>query len=74
MPNYDFDWQWNYEFAETMKVQAGTQFIVRSVHDNSAANPDNPDPTLDVHWGEKRATTRWSSTSTPTPSTLKLST
>ena len=52
VPNYDFDWQWNYEFAEIMKVQAGTTLIVRSVHDNSAANPDNPDPTRDVHWGE----------------------
>jgi hypothetical protein len=52
VPDYDFDWQWNYEFVEPMKVPAGTVFIVRSVHDNSADNPDNPDPTVDVTWGD----------------------
>ncbi len=52
VPKYDFDWQWNYEFAEPMKVPAGSELIVRSVHDNSAGNPDNPDPTVDVGWGD----------------------
>ncbi len=52
VPDFDFDWQWNYEFAEPMKVPAGTELIVRSVHDNSASNPNNPDPTIDVTWGD----------------------
>ena len=24
---------------------------MRSVHDNSAENPNNPNPNVDVHWG-----------------------
>ena len=51
MPNYDFNWQLNYDFVEPMKAPTGTQFIMRSVHDNSADNPNNPDPTKDVKWG-----------------------
>ena len=33
-------------------MPAGSVFIVRSVHDNSANNADNPDPTADVSWGD----------------------
>lgn len=51
VPNFDFDWQLTYEFKEPWQAPAGTEFIMRSVHDNSADNPDNPDPTQDVHWG-----------------------
>jgi hypothetical protein len=51
VPNYDFNWQLTYEFAEPWKAPAGTQFIMRSVHDNSENNPFNPDPTKNVKWG-----------------------
>lgn len=51
VPNYDFNWQLTYEFAEPYRAPAGTKFRMESVHDNSANNPHNPDPTVDVHWG-----------------------
>lgn len=51
VPEYDFDWQYTYPFVEPFKAPRGTEFIMRSVHDNSAANPNNPDPTVDVSWG-----------------------
>ena len=51
VPNYDFNWQLTYEFAEEYHAPAGTVFTMRSTHDNSEGNPFNPDPTVDVHWG-----------------------
>ena len=51
MPVYDFDWQFTYPFVEPWKIPKGTKIIMRSVHDNSAENPNNPDPTKDVKWG-----------------------
>lgn len=51
VPNYDFNWQLTYEFAEPRMVPRGTVFKMVSHHDNSADNPFNPDPTKDVHFG-----------------------
>ncbi len=51
VPEYDFNWQLTYEFEEAWKAPKGTEFIMRSVHDNSAENPNNPNPNVDVHWG-----------------------
>jgi len=51
VPNYDFNWQLSYEFAEPRSVPAGTIFKMVSHHDNSAVNPFNPDPTKDIHFG-----------------------
>jgi len=51
IPEYDFDWQLDYVFEKPWKAPKGTKFIMRSVHDNSADNPVNPDPSLDVKWG-----------------------
>ena len=51
IPNYDFNWQLDYPFEEPWKAPKGTKFIMRSVHDNSSENPNNPDPTLNVKWG-----------------------
>jgi hypothetical protein len=51
VPQYDFNWQFTYPFVEPFKAPKGTEFIMRSVHDNSANNPNNPDPTVDVSWG-----------------------
>lgn len=51
VPEYDFDWQYTYSLVEPFKAPRGTEFIMRSVHDNSAGNPNNPDPTVDVKWG-----------------------
>jgi len=51
IPEYDFDWQFTYPLVEPWKIPKGSKFIMRSTHDNSDGNPDNPDPTKDVKWG-----------------------
>lgn len=51
VPRYDFNWQTHYHFADPIEVEAGT--VVKSVAhwDNSANNPSNPDPDVDVEYG-----------------------
>ncbi|MGH6911352.1 MAG: redoxin domain-containing protein, partial [Phenylobacterium sp.] len=44
VPRYDFNWQRMYEFAEPIKVPAGSKLIATYVYDNSKRNPANPDP------------------------------
>ena len=51
IPEYDFDWQFTYPFEQPWKFPKGSKFIMRSIHDNSADNIHNPDPTKDVKWG-----------------------
>jgi mono/diheme cytochrome c family protein len=48
---YDFNWQTTYQLAEPIRLPAGTRIHVKAVFDNSAGNPSNPDPTVDVRWG-----------------------
>lgn len=51
VPDYDFNWQHDYRLAEPLAVAKGT--VVRAVahFDNSAGNPDNPDPSATVGIG-----------------------
>ncbi|MEQ8859434.1 MAG: redoxin domain-containing protein [Pseudomonadales bacterium] len=51
VPAYDFNWQRGYDFVEPMQVPAGSKLIHRTVYDNSAKNPANPDPSRTVPWG-----------------------
>lgn len=51
VPNYDFNWQRTYEFAEPKAVPAGARLVHRTEYDNSAANPGNPAPERTVPWG-----------------------
>ncbi len=51
--NYDFNWQLTYSPREPLQVPAGTKVTVEAVFDNSAGNTRNPDPSIDVRWGEK---------------------
>ncbi len=54
IPDWDFDWQDTYTFADPVPVPAGTRVRLRSVYDNSAANPKNPNsPPVAVSWGER---------------------
>lgn len=53
VPNYDFNWQRYFQFAEPKEVPAGTMIIHRTVYDNSANNESNPDATHTVDWGEQ---------------------
>lgn len=52
--DWDFDWQDTYTFRRPVPLPPGTKLRVRSVYDNSAANPRNPNaPPLPVSWGER---------------------
>jgi Copper type II ascorbate-dependent monooxygenase, C-terminal domain/EF hand/AhpC/TSA family len=53
MPRYNFNWQWDYVLAKPLNVPAGSKIITRWVYDNSTRNPENPDPTKTVYWGEQ---------------------
>lgn len=53
VPNYQFDWQLNYEFETPKKIPAGSRFTVTAHYDNSKNNPFNPAPTEDVVWGQQ---------------------
>ncbi|HJT76818.1 MAG TPA: cytochrome c, partial [Gemmataceae bacterium] len=53
VPRYDFNWQTNYELAEPLKLPAGTRIECTAHYDNSAGNPNNPDPKRTVGWGEQ---------------------
>jgi hypothetical protein len=53
LPRYDFNWQRSYTFAEPIKVPAGSKLIAHYVYDNSKRNPSNPDPKINVTWGEQ---------------------
>lgn len=51
VPDYDFNWQSVYRFAEPLKIPKGTKLTWTGHWDNSADNPRNPDPTKEVTWG-----------------------
>jgi hypothetical protein len=53
LPRYDFGWQGHYNFAEPIKVPAGSKLIAHYVYDNSKSNPHNPDPSKKIVWGEQ---------------------
>ncbi|MGC3968347.1 MAG: redoxin domain-containing protein [Pirellulales bacterium] len=51
VPAWDFGWQPRYELAEPRRLPAGTRLRCTAVYDNSADNPNNPDPTKTVVTG-----------------------
>jgi hypothetical protein len=51
VPRYRFDWQFTYHLATPLKVAAGSTLKAVARYDNSARNPDNPDPSQEVAWG-----------------------
>lgn len=51
IPRYDFSWQLTYHFAEPRRLPAGSVLQVTGLHDNSAENPNNPDPNVPVFFG-----------------------
>jgi hypothetical protein len=53
LPRYDFSWQRSYTFAEPIKVPAGSKLIAHFIYDNSKRNPNNPDPSKQVVWGDQ---------------------
>jgi hypothetical protein len=51
VPKYDFNWQFLYQFREPRLLPAGSILHTTWWFDNSADNPFNPDPTVDVRYG-----------------------
>ncbi len=52
VPTYDFNWQWNYYLKEPLLIPQGTIIEVEGHHDNTANNPNNPDPSKWLRFGE----------------------
>jgi peroxiredoxin len=53
VPRYDFGWQSNYVLQKPLHLPAGTRIECTAHFDNSAKNPNNPDPSRIVLWGEQ---------------------
>jgi hypothetical protein len=54
IPEWDYNWQEQYELKEPLKLGKGTILRIRATYDNSADNPQNPSsPPRAVMWGEQ---------------------
>ena len=53
VPNYDFNWQLNYQLEEPIFMPAGSELQTVFTYDNSTNNRHNPDPTAEVRWGDQ---------------------
>ncbi|MFP6583411.1 MAG: alkyl hydroperoxide reductase [Candidatus Hydrogenedentota bacterium] len=52
VPQYDFNWQTSYKYAEPKILPKGTSLEVAMTWDNSPENETNPDPTQTVTFGQ----------------------
>jgi len=53
VPRYDFNWQTYYMFKVPLQVPKGSKILSSAWYDNSTANRANPDPSVDVKWGDQ---------------------
>jgi len=53
VPNYQFDWQFEYELTQPLKVPAGSTLKTIARYDNSRANRSNPAPDKETYWSEQ---------------------
>jgi len=53
VPKYDFAWQTTYILAEPKRVLKESKLRCTAVFDNSKANPNNPNPSAFVIWGDQ---------------------
>lgn len=53
VPRYDFNWQTCYRCEKPVPMPKGTKIHCVAHFDNSAKNPNNPDPTRMVFWGDQ---------------------
>jgi len=52
IPEWNFNWQGDYRFAEPVSLPAGTRLLMRYVFDNTTNNPFNPNhPPVRVRYG-----------------------
>jgi len=55
VPAYNWHWQLWYNLAEPITLPKGTKIECTAHFDNSADNPENPDPTKTVIWGQQNS-------------------
>ena len=53
VPNYDFNWQTSYTLSEPKLIPAGSKLIQHNWWDNSGQNKANPNPNIEVRWGQQ---------------------
>lgn len=53
VPHYDFNWQYQYRFADPVLAPKGSSITYTAWYDNSTKNPANPDPKKAVRWGQQ---------------------
>ncbi|MCE9554032.1 MAG: redoxin domain-containing protein [Planctomycetes bacterium] len=53
VPVWDANWQRTYELKTPLKLLAGTELLATGHWDNSKLNPNNPDPSATVEWGQQ---------------------
>jgi len=53
VPRYSFSWQLGYEPQKAIVLPKGTKIECTAHFDNSANNPNNPDPGKVVRWGDQ---------------------
>jgi mono/diheme cytochrome c family protein len=53
VPHYNWHWQLWYNLAKPITLPAGTRVECTAHYDNSANNPENPDPSKTVTWGQQ---------------------
>jgi hypothetical protein len=53
--NFQWNWHNNYVYADGYQplLPAGTTLVITAWHDNTADNPNNPDPEQWVGWGDR---------------------
>lgn len=53
VPRYDFNWQTYYMYVKPLDLPAGSRIRATAWYDNSSSNPNNPDATKEVTWGDQ---------------------
>ncbi len=53
VPKYDFNWQTYYVYNTPLAVPKGSRLEATAHYDNSVNNASNPDPKVEVHWGDQ---------------------
>ena len=53
VPHYDFSWQFWYDPVAEMVLPKGTKISCTAHYNNSVNNPNNPDATKEVRWGDQ---------------------
>jgi peroxiredoxin len=53
VPRYNFNWQTLYRPVDPIPLPKGSKLRCLAHYDNSAKNPNNPDPSKPVYWGDQ---------------------